>query len=53
MKDCIFGLAVGMIIGAVAVTLYKPAQSAVKNGTNFVKNKTEELLNGNNSKDWL
>ncbi len=51
MKDCIFGLAVGMLIGAVAVTLYKPAQNAVKKGTNFVKNKTDELLNNSSLKD--
>ena len=46
MKDSTFiTLALGMIIGAVTVSMCKPAQNAVKKGTEMVKDEAKQLIN--------
>ena len=46
MKDSTFiTLALGMIIGAVGVSMYKPAQNVVKKGTEMVKEEAKNLIN--------
>ena len=45
MKDSTFiTLALGMIIGAVGVSMYKPAQNVVKKGTEMVKEEAKNLI---------
>lgn len=52
MKNSVMvGLALGMIIGAVGVTFYKPAQNIVKKGTNAIKEEAEAMLNKVKNKD--
>ena len=51
MKDSTFiTLALGMIIGAVGVSMYKPAQNVVKKGAEMVKDETKQIMN--KSKDF-
>ena len=46
MKDSTFiTLALGMIIGAVGVSMYKPAQKTIKEGTKMVKSEAKQLIN--------
>lgn len=46
MKDStIITLALGMIIGAVTVSMCKPAQTAVRKGTEMVKDEAKQLIN--------
>ena len=46
MKNSVMvGLALGMIIGAVGVTMYKPAQNIVRKGTNAIKEEAEAMIN--------
>ena len=40
----ILGVMLGVVIGAVGVTMYKPAQTAVRNSTNAIKDEAETLI---------
>ena len=46
MKNSIIaGMILGMMIGAVGVTIYKPAQTIVKKSTDAVKDEAKSMLN--------
>jgi len=46
MKNSVLvGMALGIIVGAVGATLYKPAQSVIKKGTEAVKEEAQTMLN--------
>ena len=43
MKECIFGVAVGVMLGALLVHSNPKAQEFVENGKNLVKKKIEKM----------
>lgn len=45
MKDStLITIALGMLIGAVGVSMYKPAQNVVKKGTQAVKEGAKDIV---------
>lgn len=52
MKNAVLaGMALGIMIGAVGVSLYKPAQSVVKKGVDAVKEETKSIMRKNMKSD--
>ena len=48
MKNAVLaGMALGIMIGAVGVSLYKPAQNIVKKGTEAVKEEAKTIIRKN------
>ena len=45
MKECIFGIAVGVLAGALLVHSSPKAREMVDKGTNFVKDKVKKMSN--------
>lgn len=45
MKNSVLvGMALGIIVGAVGATLYKPAQNVIRKGTEAVKDEAQAML---------
>lgn len=42
--DVLLGIIMGAVAGATFVTLYKPAQNAVKKGTEMVKSEAKNMM---------
>ncbi len=42
--DVLLGIILGAVAGATIVTLYKPAQNAVKKGTEMVKEEAIQMM---------
>lgn len=52
MKNSVLaGMALGIMIGAVGVSLYKPAQNVVKKGVDAVKEETKSIMRKNMKND--
>jgi hypothetical protein len=49
--DVLLGIILGAVAGATIVTMYKPAQTAVKKGTEMVKKEARTAMNKQLQKD--
>ncbi len=48
MKNAVLaGMALGILVGAVGVSLYKPAQNIVKKGAEAVKEEAQSIMRKN------
>ena len=48
MKNAVLaGMALGIMVGAIGVSLYKPAQNVVRKGVEAVKEETKSIMRKN------